>query len=75
MILFVLKIFTYLFLVRGEGWGKREGEKHQRVVASLMPPMGDLACNPGMCPDWELNQQLFGLQISTQSTEPHQLGP
>ena len=21
-----------------------------------MPPTGDLACNPGMCPDWELNQ-------------------
>ena len=22
----------------------------------------DLACNPGMCLDWELNQQPFGLQ-------------
>ena len=28
------------------------------------------ACNPGMCPDWELNQRL---QAGTQSTEPHQL--
>ena len=30
--------------------------------------------NPGMCPDWESNQRLFGLQASTQSTEPHQPG-
>ena len=44
-----VKDFIYLFL---EGKGKR-GEKHQCVVASLMPPTGDLACNPGMCPDWE----------------------
>ena len=29
------------------------GEKHQYVVASRMPPAGDLARNPGMCPDWE----------------------
>ena len=28
-----------------------------------------------MCPDWELNQQPFGLQASTQSAEPHQTGP
>ena len=44
------------------------------VVASHTLPPGDLACNPGMCPDWELNQQPFGLQDSTQSTEPHQSG-
>ena len=36
--------------------GEREGEKHQCVVASHMPRTGDLACNSGMCPDWELNQ-------------------
>ena len=24
-----------------------------------MCPPGDLACNPGMCPDWELNQRTF----------------
>ena len=55
--------------------GEREGEKHQCVVASHMPSTGDLACNPGMCPDWELNQRPFGSQASTQSTEPHQPGP
>ena len=52
-----------------------EGEKHQCVVASHAPtPLGSLAHNPGKCPDWELNQQPFGSQASTQSTEPHQIG-
>ena len=27
-----------------------------------MSPTGDVARNPGMCPDWELNLQLFGSQ-------------
>ena len=39
-----------------------------------MLPTGDLADNPGMCPDWELNQWPFGSQIGTPSTEPHQPG-
>ena len=30
--------------------------------------------NPGTYPDWESNQQPFGLQAGTQSTEPHQPG-
>ena len=38
--------------------GEREREKHPCVVASHTPPTGDLACNPGMCPDW----RPFGLQ-------------
>ena len=46
-------LFIYLFLWRGEG---REKEKYQCVVASHAPPTGDLACNPGMCPTWELNR-------------------
>ena len=48
------KIFflsIYLFLEKGEG-REKEGEKHQHVVASLMPPVGDLTHNPDMCPDW-----------------------
>ena len=53
---------------------EREGEKHQCVVASCVPPTGDLACNPGMCPDWELNWRPFGSRAHTQSTEPHQPG-
>ena len=31
-------------------------------------PTGDLVCNPGMCPDWEWNQQPFGLQAIPQAT-------
>ena len=68
------KDFIYLFLERGEG-REKEGEKHQWVVASHMPPTGDLACNPGMCPDWELNQRSFALQACAQSAEPHHPGP
>ena len=49
----------YLFLERGEG-KKKEGEKHQCVFASCTLLAGDLARNPGMCTDWELNQQPFG---------------
>ena len=45
------------------------GEKH-RSVASHTTPTGDLACNPGMCPDWGSNWQSLGLQTHTQSTEP-----
>ena len=70
----VVKIlFIYLFLERGRE-GEREGEKYQCVVAFHMPPTGDLPHNPGMCADRESNQQLIGLQASTQSTEPHQPG-
>ena len=66
-------MFYYLFFERGRHRG-REGEKHQCVVVSLVPPTGDLACNPSMYPDWELNeqQQPFGSQAHAQSTELHQ---
>ena len=32
------------------------------MVASHVAPTGDLACNPGMCPYWEPNQQPPGSQ-------------
>ena len=54
---FLFKRFTYLFLEGGEG--ERDGMKHQCVVASCVLPSGDLTCNPGMCPDWESNRQLW----------------
>ena len=54
--------------------GEREEEKYQCVVASHMPLTGDLAHNPGMCPDWEWNQRPFGSQAGTQSPKPHQPG-
>ena len=69
----LLILFIYLFIFRKRGReGEREGVKHQCVVASCVPPTGDLACNPGMCPDWELKQWSSGSQASAQSTELHQ---
>ena len=65
----------YLFIFRERGREGERGEvKHQCVVASWAPPIGDLACNPGMCPDWESNWQHVGSQARAQSTEPHQPG-
>ena len=46
-------------------------EKHL-PAASCTPPTGDLAHNPGMCPDWELNRRPLALWDNTQPTEPHQ---
>ena len=66
------KVLFIYFLT--EGKGGRKGEKHQCVVASHVPPSGDLTHNPGTCPDWESNQRPFGSQAGTQSTEPHQPG-
>ena len=45
--------------------GARERDKHQCVVVSSMPslPTGDLARNPGTCPDWKLNWRPFGLSL------------
>ena len=43
---FKKKDFVYLFLDRGRE-GQREGEKHQCVVVSHVPPTGDPARNPG----------------------------
>ena len=64
-----------LFIFRETGReGEREGEKHQRVVASHVPPTRYLAQNPGMCPDWESNQRPFSMQAGAGTTEPHQPG-
>ena len=64
----------YFFICREGKRGEKQGEKHQCVTASCAPPNGDLAHNPGMCPDWESNRPPLGLQAGTQSTEPHQPG-
>ena len=45
----------YLFFRKRRREEEREGEKHH-VVASQAPPIGDLAHDPGMFPDWESNQ-------------------
>ena len=69
------KIFfkDFIYFYR-EGKGRRKRGKYQCVIISCVPPTGDLACNPGICPDWESNQQPFGSQAGAQSTEPHQPG-
>ena len=60
---FFPQIFIYLLLERGEG-REREKERNSnvqeihRLVAPRIPPAGDLAQNPGMCPDWESNWRL-----------------
>ena len=66
-------IYLLIYFREREREGER-GEKHHCMVASPAPPTGDLACNPGMCPDWEPNQQPFASQSGAQSTEPHQPG-
>ena len=65
--LFLIKIFLkILFISQGEGKGEwRKGRETHQSVASSKPSFGDLACNPGMCPDWEPNQWPFGLQASS----------
>ena len=63
----------FIFRERGKE-GEKEGEEHQRVVASHVPPTWDLAHKPSMCPDWESNRWPFGSQARTHSTEPHQPG-
>ena len=73
IILYIYLNTLFIFRERGKEGG-REGGKHWFVVAFCMPPTGDLAGNPGMCPDWELNQWPFGSQAGTPSIEPHQLG-
>ena len=52
-----------------------EGREKERERNTNVSPTGDMARNPGMCPDWESNQQHFGFQASSQSTEHHQPGP
>ena len=38
-------------------------------------PYWELTYNPGICYDWELNQQPYASQSGAQSTEPHNPGP
>ena len=72
--LFFKRLFIYLFLERGE---EREKERKGNInmwSPLMCPSNGDLAHNPGMCPDWESNRWPFASQSGAQSTEPHQPG-
>ena len=73
-LLHFLKHFIYLFLERGEG---REKERERNINVCLpleCDPTGDLARNPNLCPEWELNQRLLCSQAGPQITQPHQPG-
>ena len=52
-----LKKIIYLFLGRGEG-KEKDRERNIDGLPLTCPPTGNLACNPGMCPDWESNHDL-----------------
>ena len=56
---FLKRFYLFIFRERGKE-EEREGEKHQCMVASHKFLTGDLACNPGMYPVWELNWLPFG---------------
>ena len=58
-------LFIFFFRKKGKE-GERVGEKYQCMVASSAPPTGDLAHNPGMCPEWESNWWPFGSQDGSQ---------
>ena len=59
----LLKIFIYLFLDRGEGMEK-DRERNITVGCLSCDPQWGRGLNPGMCPDWELNQWPFSSQAS-----------
>ena len=63
-----------LFIFRQRRNGGERGREKSMCGCTLVPPTGDLACNPGMWPDWEPNQRPFGLQADILSTKPHQPG-
>ena len=56
-------VCIYLFMTEGKG-----GRKTSMCGCLSHAPTGDLAHNPGMCPDRESNQWLLGSQAGTQST-------
>ena len=72
---FFLRFHLFMFRIRGRERKKRKTSMVlSHVVASCVPSTGDLACNPGMYPDWESNWRPFGSQASTQFIELHQPG-
>ena len=64
--LFYFIFLRFYFFIFREGKGKRKRGKYQCVVASHMPPTGDLACNPGMCPRLGIEPSTFDSKAGTQ---------
>ena len=70
ILIYFLEDFIFI-LERGE---RGKEERKSGSVASNMPLTGDLACDPGMCPDRESSLQPFALWEDTQLTEPRWSG-
>ena len=70
---FFLKILFIYFQKERKG-GRKRGRETSMCGCLLSASYWGLACNPGMCANWESNQQPFGLQAGTQSAEWHQPG-
>ena len=71
-------LINYILLIfeKGEERAKEkerniDEQEKQGSVASCNTPVGDLACNQGMYPDWELNRQAFRLWDGAQHIESH----
>ena len=52
---------------------EREGERNMDVREKHWLVV--FGCNPGVCPDWESNQQPFGSLEGAQQTKAYRLGP
>ena len=50
----ILNILFIYFQSKGKG-GRKRGRETSKYGCLLHTPKGDLAGNPGMGPDWELN--------------------
>ena len=70
----IFKDFIYLFNFRERGREGKRGTETSSGRLSHTTTAGDLACNPGMCPDWESNWWRLGLGYDTHPTEPRQSG-
>ena len=66
--------FKIVFIFRERKGGRKRGWETSMCGCLLCATRG-LACNAGMCPDWESHKWPFGSQDVTQFSEPHQPGP
>ena len=69
------KDFIYLFLETGERKDKERERNISVWLPFICPLLETWPSTQAWALDWESNQRPFGLQASTQSTEPHQPGP